>query len=143
MSEGWLCRDERMLDAFVGHIKTNWDWTKPLLVKWQNGKMKSYGQISLAHVWFQAMADHVNKKQPGHDFTKEDIKTELKRQYGIRLTKPNFMTGKETVYLKSLGDYDKGEMHDFMGKVDRYAVSIGCLLPVHGEYEELARRQVA
>lgn len=81
--EGWLCRDERMFDAFVGHIKTNWDWSKTLLVKWQDGKMKSYGQISLVHVWFQAIADYVNKKNPGHDFTKEDIKTELKRQFGI------------------------------------------------------------
>jgi hypothetical protein len=132
-----------MFEAFADHIRKNWDWEKPLLVKWQDGKMKSQGQLSLVHVWFRALADHVNRHQPGYDFTEEDLKTELKRQYGIRITRPSPVTWVETTYLKSLRDYTKGEMHDFMGKVDRYASSIGCLLPVHGEYEELARRQVA
>ena len=143
MSEGWICRDVRMFDAFVGHIKTNWDWSRPLLVKWQDGRLKSHGQISLVHVWFRVMADHVNKNHPGHDFTEEDIKTEMKRQHGIRMTKPSPVTLQETVYLKSLGDYTKGELHDFMSKVDRYAVSIGCLLPVLGEYQDLAKGQSA
>ena len=137
VSESWICKDPQAFSRFVDHIVKNWDYSKALSVQWSAGVKRSMGQLSLCHVWIRAMTDYINGRVKGTDCDEETMKTSLKREFGIRITICDPITGKDTVVLKSLGRYEKGEMLEFMQRIDAYAAGIGCLLPVYGEYETL------
>jgi len=139
MSEGWICKDAGQFDRFCAHITRNWDWSKPLSIEWQEGVKRSMGQSALVHVWIRALTDYVNGRVKGTDCDEETMKTSLKREFGIRVNITDPITGKDTVVLKSIRKYSKGELYEFMQKVDAYASSIGCLLPVYGEYDQLRK----
>lgn len=140
--EGWICRNPAMLDAFVAHIKSTWNWDKPLSIAWKAGVMRSNGQLALCHIWIRTITDYLNARTGG-DYDEETMKTYLKREYGVRISRVNPINGKTEATLKSLGKYEKGELHEFMTRVDVYASGIGCIFPVWGEYEELKRAQTA
>lgn len=136
--ESWICRNRQQFDMFVAHIAGHWDWTVPLSISWTSGVKKSMGQNALVHVWFREIARHLNKL-PGRDgmYTEDDMKDYCKKRWGIRKDFIDPMTGEEMQKLKSLGDYLKGEMTAFMNCVSEFAASIGCTLPVWGEFESL------
>jgi hypothetical protein len=136
--EQWVCRTPEMLDAFVKQIKSTWDWSKPLALKWSAGVPKSMGQLALCHVWIRSLTDYVNARTKS-DHDEDTMKTCLKRQFGIRIEIVNPITGKTEPALKSLSRYEKGEMFGFMQKLDQYAASIGCVFPYWGEYETLRK----
>lgn len=100
------------------------------------------GQLALVHVWIRHITLHMNKL-PGNDYEDEAIKTYLKRRFGTKTTFREPLTGELMPALKSYSRYEKGEMTHHMNQVAAFAAEIGCNLPVWGEYEELARRQVA
>lgn len=94
------------------------------------------GQIALVHVWFRALTAHMNKL-PGADYDEETVKTYCKRKWGTRIDFIDPITGEIQPALKSLARYDKGEMTAFMNHVAEFAATIGCTLPVYGDYESL------
>lgn len=136
MSEGWLCRNAEQFDLFCNHICNNWDWSRPLSIQWQEGARKSAGQNALIHVWFRVITAHMNKL-PGNDYDEETVKTYCKRRWGTRIESRDLITGEPMPALKSLSRYEKGEMTALMNSVAEFAASIGCTLPVWGEYERL------
>lgn len=78
----WPCRTRSQFDAFVSHVVETWDFAKPLLIKWSVGEKRSLGQNALVHVWFRAIANHLNSKQKAYEYTEEDLKDYLKKNYG-------------------------------------------------------------
>lgn len=79
---------------------------------------------------------------PGNNYDEETVKVYLKMKFGTRVEFIDPATGEIEQVLKSYSRYEKGEMHHHMNQVEEYAACIGCLLTIHGEYEELKRRQV-
>ena len=75
----WPCSTREQFDAFVAHVVESWDFAKPLLIKWSVGEKRSLGQNALVHVWFRAIANHLNSKQKACEYTEEDLKDYLKK----------------------------------------------------------------
>ncbi|HRH76081.1 MAG TPA: hypothetical protein PK129_01945 [Cellvibrionaceae bacterium] len=138
MGEGWICRNEPQLTMCFDHLRKSWDWSKPISIEWSDGTKKSLGQNNLCHKWFSVIAEHLNKL-PNRDgmYTKEDIKDYLKKRFGIRKRFIDPITSEEVQKLKSMTDYKKGEMTEFMRQVEIFASDINCLLPFWGEYESM------
>lgn len=144
--EGWICRNERQFDLFVDHIRKNWDFEKePLSIKWQGFRAKTLPQNSLVHKWHEIIAGYLNEtevvKSKGLFYTKDDVKRLMKGHYGVRIEVYDPVTDSMKAMLKSYSEYTAGEMHHHMQLIDHWAASIGCVLPVTGEYETLKNRQ--
>lgn len=134
--EGWICRNAGQFEMFCKHIRESWNWDRPISISWMCGIKKTLGQNALVHVWFRAIANHLNATQKAYEYTEEDLKDYLKKNYGERKNFLDPQTGEEVQKLKSLSEYTKGEMTVFMQKIEAYTNNIGCLLPVWGEYEK-------
>ena len=143
--EGWICRDRETLSLCFEHLLDNWDFaSSPVMIKWDKASnSRSLGQLALCHVWIRGLTKYFNDLQVKDDngnIVQTDegtMKKELKRQFGIRIQVFSPITQKEITALKSLGRYEKGEMFDFMTRIDAYSASIGCMLPCWGEYDQL------
>jgi len=135
MAEAWVCRDEQQLVFCFEHLRKYWDWSKPISIEWHDGVKKSLGQLALIHVWIRLITQHMNKL-PGNDYDEETVKTYLKRRFGTRIESRDLVTGEPMPALKSYARYDRGEMARHMDEVAAFAASIGCTLPVWGEYEQ-------
>jgi hypothetical protein len=133
-AESWVCKEEGQLKMCFEHLKKVWDWSQPIAIKWQSGSLKSDDQMSLCHIWMREIQQHMNNT-PGNAFTEEEVKTWLKRKYGVILMGKDLETGKDVPYLKSTRDYLKGEMWHFMSQIDVFAAERGCILsPGFGGY---------
>jgi hypothetical protein len=127
-AESWVCRDESQLKMCFEHLRKYWDWSNSIAIKWQNGAIKSDDQRALCHIWIREIQRHMNKT-PGNAFTEEEVKTWLKRKYGIIEMGKDLVSGEKMPYLKSTEKYLKGEMYHFMQQLDVFAANIGCILP--------------
>jgi hypothetical protein len=120
------------------HLRKNWDWKKQLSIEWHDGIKKSMGQNNLCHKWFSVIAVHLNNlPERAGIYTQDDIKDYLKKRFGVRKRFIDPITCEEVQKLKSMRDYEKGEMTTFMKQVEIFCADINCLLPFWGEYETL------
>jgi hypothetical protein len=125
--DAWLCRDEKQLLFCFEHLRKYWDWSNPMSIKWQSGSLKSRDQLALCHIWIREIQKHMNKT-PGNAFTEEEVKTWLKRKFGVIESGKDLISGERMPYLKSVGDYTKDEMWHFMNKLDVFAAEHSCVL---------------
>lgn len=94
---------------------------------------RSLSANSLCHVWFRDIAKHLTDNAESLNlrdgdtlftYSEDDVKTLLKRYHGLILTKQNPLSGKREQVLKSLADYDKSELYDFMQKIKHTSLHI-------------------
>jgi len=134
-AESWVCKEEGQLKMCFEHLRKCWDWSNPISIKWQSGAIKSDDQRALCHIWMREIRKHMNKT-PGNNFTDCEVKTWLKRKFGVIEMGKDLESGKDMPYLKSTEKYLKGEMYHFMQNLDQFAAEHGCILPtVYGTYE--------
>lgn len=93
--------------------------------------------------WLTQMAKHFSRN--AGPFSKDDMHDLMRHQHlGYAEAKT---IGKTEIprQLRSSADLTKGEMLEYMQRIDAWAADHGCLLvrPEDAEYEELARRQNA
>lgn len=107
---------------------------------------RSISQNNLVHKWFGHISDYLILK--GREGCSEGwVKDAMKHTFlGYEMkTKVNVLTGEKTTVseLKHTSELDVGDMTHFMNKVYKWAMDIGCLLPIpeDSEYAQLMRRQ--
>ena len=141
MSEFWLVKDKAQLrqriEFFQKYLESEWNWEHP--VEWKVKRYspkRSLSQNALFHVWCREMSDHF--KERGADITEERMKELIK--YKILGTEDRKINN--TVIpgqVRETSGLDRGEMMDFMDKVNEWAMDHGLFLscPQDSEYMKL------
>lgn len=141
MSEFWLVKDKTQLrqriEFFQKYLESEWNWEYP--VEWKVKRYipkRSLSQNALFHVWCREMSDHF--KERGADITEERMKELIK--YKILGTEDRKINN--TVIpgqVRETSGLDRGEMMDFMDKVNEWAMDHGLFLscPQDSEYMKL------
>lgn len=141
MSEFWLVKDKAQLrqriEFFQKYLESEWNWEYP--VEWKVKRYipkRSLSQNALFHVWCREMSDHF--KERGADITEERMKELIK--YKILGTEDRKINN--TVIpgqVRETSGLDRGEMMDFMDRVNEWAMDHGLFLscPQDSEYMKL------
>jgi len=117
-----------------------------VLRPWRN--TRSLSQNALSHMWYAEISDFLIRR--GKAFASPEwVKDAMKHTYlGYENREVvDVITGaKSTIRtLRHTSGLDTGEMHDFMRKVEGWALNIGCHLtiPEDSEFMQLRTRQEA
>lgn len=143
MGEFWLIKSKDkvsdVIKQFTNWLMSEWDWTHAVqfkVVRYTNNR--SLPQNALFHIWCREMSDHFSKR--GADIDPEKMKELLK--YKLLGTEDRVINN--TVIpsqVKRTRSLDKGEMMDFMDRVQDWAldhgVNVSC--PADSEYMKLKR----
>ena len=141
MGEFWLVKDKAQLqqrvDFFKDYLEKEWNWEYP--VEWKvkrHTPKRSLSQNALFHVWCREMSEHFKAK--GADITEERMKELIK--YKILGTEDRKINN--TVIpgqVRETSGLDRGEMMDFMDRVNEWAMDHGLFLscPQDSEYMKL------
>ena len=141
MSEFWLVKDKAQLrqriEFFQKYLESEWNWEYPAEWKVKRYSPKrSLSQNALFHVWCREMSDHFKEK--GADITEERMKELIK--YKILGTEDRKINN--TIIpgqVRETSGLDRGEMMDFMDRVNEWAMDHGLFLscPQDSEYMKL------
>ena len=132
---------DRIVENLVGHIKTEWNWETPLVIRiepYQNPR--SLNQNALFHVWVRQMVKHFKPKMP--ELTEDEMKNVCKLRF---LGTEDVKVGKKvlTGQLKETSKLKKGEMYFFMEEVYQWCLGLGLQLdtPADSEFMKIRKSQ--
>lgn len=134
------------VDEFVYKLEEMLKKGDQLKITIKKFEHKTSSQRSLVHIWFRVFAAHkwnckmsdLNSKQ------RKRIKNDFKRMAYAQnhwdfILEPvtDVFTGQQGRELRSIEEYDKGELFMFMEWMQSYAAIEGVVLEARGEFKEL------
>lgn len=128
MGEFWIAKNNEQLDYFCEHIKRVWDFNRPLRIEWKEGSARSNAQNNYLHALFADIA-LAGCKRNGIEFDRDhhpkEVKDFFKERFGKKEDKFSLIDKAEVATLVSTAKYTKGEMHDFIEKIQAWCAHAG------------------